>query len=358
MRHNSKVKRFDRYFLWVFFQSLVLVLALFTTVFLVVDVLLNLDKIQAFPDVATGTTLFYAYNLPPILYLLYPLMLFTAGMFAVSRLIRSREMLLMEAAGVSRKRALAAVMVPVLLLGIAGLALRQAVLPRIAQEARESPYGAFEFRKGRRISVRDDGGNVWFVRRYNLDTRALEDVRILSKDGTRLVVAEELQWIDDRSTWWSPQKAEIHDLAVLTDPAYTGDGEPATFDGDLPFGHLYPTDFARRRRSYGDRTLQELWQDSQNGATDRDLRVTLWHDLWHPLTGIILLGCGVGLILTRSGRGMFMSSSLALAAVVGFQILAFWFETLAKSGAFPPIIGASVAPIIFAGFGAWVFWKT
>ena len=110
-------------------------------------------KIQNFPDVAKGTTLFYAFNLPPILYLLYPFMIIAAGMFAVARLIRARELLLMEAAGVGLKRSLAAIMIPAMLLGVLGLGLRQFALPDLADAARESPYGAFEYRKGKRISV-------------------------------------------------------------------------------------------------------------------------------------------------------------------------------------------------------------
>jgi lipopolysaccharide export system permease protein len=351
------MKRYDRYFLWVFVQSLVLVLALFATVFIVVDVLLNLDKIQSFPSVATGVTLFYAYNLPPIMYLLYPLIVFTAGMFAVARLVRSRELLLLEACGVNRKRALAAIMIPVLLLGILGLGMRQTALPTLAKEARESPYGAFEFRRGRRISVRDDDGNMWFVRRYNLDTRTLEDVRIMSADGKRIVAAPELTWAEEQGQWWASLPAELYDLEALVDPMSVAEG-PDEFDGALPYGNLLPADFARRRRSYNDRTLLELWKDARANREDRELRVALWHEIWHPLTGLILLSCGVGLLLSRTGRGMFFSSSMVLVAVVGFQLLNFWFETLAQAGAFPAVVGASITPVMFIVLGAVVFART
>jgi lipopolysaccharide export LptBFGC system permease protein LptF len=351
------VKRFDRYFLWVFLQSLLLVLALFVTVFLVVDVLLNLDKIQAFPDVARGAALFYAFNLPPILYLLYPLMLFTAGMFTVARLLRSRELLLLEAAGISNRRALAAVMIPVLLLGGCGLALRQSALPELAQAARQSPYGAFEYRQGRRITVRDDDGHVWFVRRYNLNERSLTDVRILHADGTRLVVAHELRWMTDQRAWWAPIVAKEHNLAALIDVDSPEETGPRDFLGALPFGALLPADMARRGRGYGDRTLTELASDAAS-ARDDELSVKLWHELWHPWTGFILLSCGVGLILSRSGRSIFMNGSLALGAVVGFHVLGFWFETLAQSGLWPPLVGASLAPIGFAIFGVVAYART
>lgn len=349
------MKRFDRYFLGIFLQSLVLVLALFTTVFLVVDVLLNLDKIQNFPDVAEGTTLFYAFNLPPILYLLYPFIVIAAGMFAVTRVIRSRELLLLEAAGIGHRRALAAIMMPALLLGVLGMGLRQFALPSLADAARESPYGAFEFRKGKRVSVRDDEGNVWFVRRYNLDTRTIQDVRILHRDGGSVIVAKELRWVNERSEWWSAGKSTVYDLAALTSLDPVPDSKPAEFDGSLPFGKLFPADFARRRRSYSDRPLTQLWSDSAESPDDLNLRTSLWHELWHPFAGFILLACGIGLVISRRGLKPFVAGSLAIVCIVGYQILQFWFETLAQSGAFSPAIGASITPIVFGVFAGVVF---
>lgn len=350
------MKRYDRYFLGIFAQSLVLVLALTTTIFLVVDLLLNLDKIQAFPDVAKGSALFYAYNLPPILYQLYPLMVIAAGTFAVARVLRARELLLLEAAGVSRRRALAAIIIPALLLGFVGLGLRQFALPDLAQAARESPYGAFEFRKGKRISVRDQQGNVWFVRAYNLDNRSLEGVRILSADGKRLVTTDELRWIDEQEHWWSARPGTVQDLDALT----ATDARPveSAFEGVPPIGELYPAEFARRRRSYSDRPLTELITEAFASPDNRDLHTNLWHELWHPFSGFILLSCGLGLLLWRGARSPFAAGSMAIAAVVGYQILLFWFETMAQAGAFAPAIGASIVPVMFAVFGAVVFART
>lgn len=351
---GRSMKRLDRYFLWVFVQSLILVLALFTTVFLVVDVLLNLDKIRNFPDAASGVLKFYGYNLPPILYLLYPFGVFAAGMFALARIIRARELLLLEASGVSPRRALAAIMIPCLLLGFGGLALRQFMLPPLSMAARESPYGAFEFRKGKRITVRDDQGNVWFVRRYNLDSRTLEDVRILDSTGTQLVVAPKLQWLEDRGIWWSGGETSVHDLAALTSADGTGSGR-VVIDGQPPFGRLLPADFARRKRGYADRSVLELWTDSSNQADNVEMRINLWHELWYPFGGFILLACGVGLIVGRGARGTMRSGALALACVVGYQLCLFWFENLAASGVLSPVVGASITPILFGGFGVWVF---
>ncbi|MCC6465217.1 MAG: LptF/LptG family permease [Planctomycetes bacterium] len=351
------MKRYDRYFLFIFVQSLVMAVALFSTVFIVVDVLLNLDKFQAFEDVGRGVFLFYAFNLPPVLYLLYPVVVFAAGMFSLARIIRSRELLLLEASGVSRKRALAAIMIPAALLGVLGLGLRQAVLPALGQAARESPYGAFEFRKGKRITLRDDQGNVWFVRRYNLDSRTLEDVRILKAGGDELLAAEEMRWVDGRG-WWLSGPAEVRDLEALTS-AGSGEGsQPRAVQGEPPFGHLLPADFARRRRSYAERTLTDLADAAAGLREDRELHVALWHEIWFPFAGFILLACGAGLVLSRAGRGPFAAGSLALGCMAGYQLLSFWFETMAQAGAMTPAVGAAITPLGFGVLGAVVFART
>ena len=52
------------------------------------------------------------------------------------------------------------------------------------------------------------------------------------------------------------------------------------------------------------------------------------------------------------------AGSLAILCVVGYQILQFWFETLAQSGAFSPAIGASITPVLFSIFAGVVFART
>ena len=350
------MKRYDRYFLMTFLQSLVLILALVTTVFLVVDVLLNLDRIEEFPDVARGSLLYYSFNLPPILYLLYPLLIAAAGLFALARVLRGRELLILETAGVGKRRALAAIMIPALLLGGVGLMLREAALPQLAEARRGSPYGAYEYRKGKRITVRDDEGAVWFVRRYDLGEQKLSDVRILEHGGKRLLVADELRWEEEKERWWSPRTMTIYDILALSGEAKAEAATSVAAGGELPFGRLLPEDFSRRRRGHDGKALSELWREGAITPADRALKSTLWHEIWHPLSGFILLLCGAGLILSPTSRSAFVSGSLTIVCIVGYQIGSFWFETLATAGAMPPVIGAAVTPVCFGLFG-WLMFR-
>ncbi len=336
------MKRHDRYFLWVYGQSLLVVTALLATVFVVVDILLNTDEFRNFDNIARGVALYYAFNLPPILYLAWPLIVLGAGMFALVRILRARELLVLEAAGVNPRRALAPLLALALAAGLGGLALREAALPALAQAQRQSPYGAFEFRKGKRISVRDTAGNHWFVRRYDLNTGFIEGVRILSRDGTRLVVADSMVWSESEGRWRAEKTARVHDLASLTD-AHTP-SPPVPFVGVPPFGELLPGDFARRGKLFGDRAVSDLLAGAQARPDYLDLRTAAWREVWHPFGGLALLLCGCALALWGRAGGFFKAGLSTLACLAGYFVGTFWFEALARAGMLPPEIAVALTP--------------
>jgi lipopolysaccharide export LptBFGC system permease protein LptF len=344
--------RYDRYFFWVFFQSALLLVALLATVYVVIDVLLNLDEFQRFENVARDVTLYYAFNLPPVLYLLLPIIIVTSGLFALARIIRARELIVLQAAGISPRRALAALFAGALLLGLGGLAVREFALPPLNQAQRESPAGASEFRKGKRLTVRDDAGNSWYVRSYDLGRGTLSGVRILSRDGNTLVVAQDMNWAEARREWFTP-KGEVHDLKALLDG---NAGAPKVFNGKPPVGELLPADFGRRKRGFAGTPISDLWRDAQARPDFRELGLAANHELWHPLGGLLMLLVAAGLVLWRPAKSA-VAGGLAVCAVLGYQICVFWFETLSTASAMSPAIGAALTPVIFSALAAMLWWR-
>lgn len=342
--------RFDRYFLWVFFQSGLLLVALIATVFVVIDVLLNLDEFQRFDNVARDVTLYYAFNLPPVLYLLLPIIIATSGLFALARIIRARELIVLQSAGISPRRALSALFGGALLLGFGGLALREFALPPLSQSQRESPAGASEFRKGKRLTVRDDAGNSWYVRSYDLGKGTLSGVRILSRDGQTLVAAQDMNWAEARGEWFTP-KGEIHNLKALLDGNVAA---PREFNGKPPIGELLPADFGRRKRGFAGTPISDLWRDAQKRPDFRELGLAANHELWHPFGGMLMLMVGAGLVLWRPAKSA-VAGGMAVSAVLGYQICVFWFETLSTAGAISPVIGAALTPMIFSALAAMLW---
>lgn len=345
--------RYDRYFLGVFFQSALLLVALIATVYVVIDVLLNLDEFQRFENVARDVALYYAFNLPPVLYLLLPIIVATSGLFALARIIRARELIVLQAAGVSPRRALVSLFLGALMLGLCGMALREFALPPLNVAQRESPAGAAEFRKGKRLTVRDDAGNSWYVRSYDLGRGTVSGVRILSRDGNSLFAAQEMSWAEARREWFTP-KGEWHDLKALLDGKTA---QPREITGKPPIGDLLPADFGRRKRGFAGTPVSELWREASARPDFRELGLAAHHELWHALGGMMMLLVGSGLILARPGKPA-QAGALAVCAVLGYQICVFWFETASTAGMLTPAIGAALTPVIFSALAVMLWRKS
>lgn len=340
--------RFDRYFLWVFFQSGLLLVALIATVFVVIDVLLNLDEFQRFDNVARDVTLYYAFNLPPVLYLLLPIIIATSGLFALARIIRARELIVLQSAGISPRRALSALFGGALLLGFGGLALREFALPPLSQSQRESPAGASEFRKGKRLTVRDDAGNSWYVRSYDLGKGTLSGVRVARRPNAGRCARHELGGGARRVVH---SRGEIHNLKALLDGNVAA---PREFNGKPPIGELLPADFGRRKRGFAGTPISDLWRDAQKRPDFRELGLAANRELWHPFGGMLMLMVGAGLVLWRPAKSA-VAGGMAVSAVLGYQLCVFWFETLSTAGAISPVIGAALTPMIFSALAAMLW---
>ncbi|MCF6229067.1 MAG: LptF/LptG family permease, partial [Planctomycetes bacterium] len=167
---------------------------------------------------------------------------------------------------------------------------------------------------------------------------------------------EELTGSSTRGGWFITKGATAYNIEALTDPEAT-DTEPIKLEGQIPFGGLYPSDFSRRRRSYSDKPLTELMSAAAERPDHTDLHVTLWHELWHPFQGLVLLLFGMGVVLTATTQRLYVSGAIVLGAVVGHQIATFWFETVAAAGAFPVWLGASITPIFFGTLGGYFYWR-
>jgi lipopolysaccharide export LptBFGC system permease protein LptF len=98
-----------------------------------------------------------------------------------------------------------------------------------------------------------------------------------------------------------------------------------------------------------------LWQQSLERSEYREAGVALWHELWHPVSGLLMLIVAAGLVVARQSR-MVTASALSIAAILAYQMCAFWFETLAVAGVASPAVGALITPLAFAVLGA-LLWR-
>jgi len=123
------MKILDRYFLKLFLTILLFSIAAAAVIFIVVDLVENLDK---FIDRRVSISLvidYYLLYLPYILYLILPVGMLLASLFAMGHFIKTNEFLAMKASGISLYRIFNWVFLLGTIISIGDLALGETVVP-------------------------------------------------------------------------------------------------------------------------------------------------------------------------------------------------------------------------------------
>jgi len=108
------MRKLDRYVAWQFIKTVLFAILAFSLIFILVDMIENLDDFidQDVPAPIIG--LYYAYFLPRIFSLMVPVAMLLAALFVVGKLSNNNEMTIIKCVGVSLYR----FMLPLLAIGL------------------------------------------------------------------------------------------------------------------------------------------------------------------------------------------------------------------------------------------------
>ncbi len=108
------MRKLDRYVAWQFIKSVLFAILAFSLIFILVDMIENLDDFIDQDVPAHIIVLYYAYFLPRIFSLMVPVAMLLAALFVVGKLSNNNEMTIIKCAGVSLYR----FMLPLLAIGM------------------------------------------------------------------------------------------------------------------------------------------------------------------------------------------------------------------------------------------------
>lgn len=186
----------SRYVVMEFLFFLGYSLLAFTAVFILVDLVDNMDK---FIDSKVGIRIIalnYLFYLPYILTLILPVSMLLATMFSLGRLVGDNEITAIKASGISLYRILMPLYGLALFMGFLAMMFAEAVVPKTnlqRQEIREyldtrragnynASYSVSIFRARERdrndVFLANGDGRILFARYYNAEAKTAEKVSI------------------------------------------------------------------------------------------------------------------------------------------------------------------------------------
>ncbi|MFN3821577.1 MAG: LptF/LptG family permease [bacterium] len=352
----------DRYTINRFITRLIGALIAGAVIFIVVDMVENLDKFIDARVPLSRALSFYLLFLPYIFYLILPVAALLATLFNIGGLSSGNELIAMRAMGIPFYR-LVVGMLGIAVIGAGGaFILGETVVPS-ANRKRLDIY-RYEVKRipketrvhmGRYYFQIAPGGHL-YIDRYLSSTReayGLELVEVESGRVKKRTEWEKMTWRDQR---WLAQ-------GVLQREFIYPNEERLTFIGDtlLNFPSVKPEEMERVQTVPEEMTYSELKVFLERlrdlGGETRKWEVERYFKIAMPSATTIIVLFGAPLAALQWGGGGVLAFGLALLVCFIYYGLIYMSKILGYTGTFTPFLSAWVVNIVFFLLGGFLLWK-
>ncbi len=353
------MKKLDLYLARQFLTIWVMALLGFICVFIIVDIIENLDD---FIDnsVPFGIVLrYYFYYLPWFFNIGLPMSTLIATVFSIGLTAKRNELTAMKATGISLYR----MSVPLILLGfliscisfvfedqfvIAGNASRSAIKQEYIKKAKKK-------KKDRRENIFLQRAEKYHIAlgQYNFNTKIANSatVQVMELDKVfERIDLQQIAWVDSVESWSANQYSIRR---------FTPDGEEqevivATRDTLFNLGFV-PADIERKSSSPDElnyRDLKEfIAQLEDNGVDTTRWEVVLNFKVSFAFTSLILVLFGIPLVLIKPKSGLTFGAGMSVLVIFAYYAFIKFGQSMGYKDLLDPWLSAWIGNMVFSTGG-------
>ncbi|MBU0910188.1 MAG: LptF/LptG family permease [Proteobacteria bacterium] len=357
------MKLLDRYIFRQFFMNLLLVLASLVAIYLLVDFFERIDNFTEM-DKSIGLALTYFLLKIPFIYdQMAPVCILLAGVITLGLLSKNRELMSLNAGGISLMRIVIPIIAASLLFTLLTIAVAQWILPRTNTRTNEIWYQEVNeqvangiVRKGR-IFYRGKEG-IYTFKRPNPKHNDFTQFNYMAWDATRqypalLLTAPKASWSDKG---WSFKRGQLKTSR-----------QDGSFDIKL-FKDLHyalpdtPADFFVPEYRVTELSLYELHQKALASLKQGDWRgmVAINQRLSFIFLGVPLLLLSIPLMHSLQRKwNRDLSMTIPISCVLAFFAWALWnvTQSLAQAAYVNPIVASWSIHVILTVTGLILLWR-
>ena len=371
------MKILDRYILQTFMLSLAISLAALMGIVLILDLVLNVNKLFNLSAVAHVTGFwsifvnllgYYFYKMFDYFQWIAAPAILVAAAASLVRLNRSRELVGVKAAGVSLYRVMWPMIAVALVLDAFYIVNQELILPAISIQLARSPDD-LEIRKEFPVDfIRDENNNILYAPLYDPKTKEMRSEARIKDDGTLLYLArvrifrrdskfQPLGTIEAEKARWDPKAGgwrltggvrlpPLKEPSLLDHVPELPEGDPVDFYST----NVGPPEIVRHRASdfyrymaYGE--LRALADDPMR-SNRQTIQVAMHQHVTGPIMNLLLLLLGLPFVAGREDRNYFSSIGTALGLVIGVYALTFAATAFGQQGHIGALLAAWL-PVFF-----------
>jgi lipopolysaccharide export system permease protein len=360
----------DRYLLRQFVQTFLICYLSLTGLYIIFDAFTNQEEFLRVADKCGGLAklMITHYGYRSILFFdrTSGLLALVAAMFTVAWIQRHNELTALLAAGVSRIRVVKPIIAAVVVIAFVSVACRELVIPRFGEELAKRPTDlAGDIGQGMHPCYDNKTGILFRGKATFGDRQRIKDPDLLLpgglvKYGSHIVAKNALYKAPDGTR---PGGYLMEDVQVpkglATNPSLSLDGEKVIITpldepdwlkpnqcfivSDMTFGQLTGSD----TRQYA--STAQLISGLHNRSLDFGARerVAIHSRMVQPILDITLLFLGIPLVVSRSGRNVFVAIGMCVGIVATFLLVVIGLQALGSSYWIDPALAAWIPLMIF-----------
>lgn len=353
------MRKFDRYALRQFGLTALFSLGAFTAIFLVVDLMENLDDFLDRDAPAGIIVTYYVYFMPEIVKLMLPVSVLLSALFTTGRLTSNNELIALKSGGVSLYRFMA----PFLLLGLllSGFAIwfNGWVVPATNQKkfsiARVYFHKHLEHTSKSNLFVQESRDRILTIGIFDDLRGAALRVSIQEFDPadpsvmTARYDAFEMRWNDTTRAWT---------LLSGTERRFTPGGEVRSEFREkvLPPMTFSPDDIRKKQRKPDEMDYGELGEfighQRRSGQDVSRWLVDYYGKLAFPFANLIVVVFGIPFAAVKRRSGLGVEFGIALAICFLYMIFLKVSQAFGYNGDMDPLLTAWLANLLFLAAGA------
>ena len=354
---------FDKYILQKFIATLIFALIAFCLIFIIVDLIENLDKFIDKNVPYMVVIKYYLYYLPYIMILSLPIAVLLASLFSVGQMTRNNEIIAMKVAGLSLLRILLPLIIFGFILSLMILYLAETFVP-MTNEKKIDIYREYvqdsqkkrlksqndifiQLNKGEWLNIGFFDPNTSTGHRVSIQKFAPEFSTILTR-----IDAPTLTWEQDH---WVLMNCLVRSF----------DGEIENLERvdrlDRSDFHFGPAELSKQQRKHEEMNFQELQQFIadivRNGGKPGRWLVDLHLKLSFPFANFIILLFGAPLASLKTRSGTMKSFGISLLICFLYFGIIKTGQALGHNGVLPPLLAAWMGNIIFGISAIYIYYK-
>ena len=364
---NLMLNKLDQYLIRQFWVILGISILGFLSIFIIVDLIENLDRFMDNKVPSEVVFRYYIYTLPYFVSIGLPMAVLISTVFSLGSMVKRNEWTAMKASGISLYRvALPLVICGVILSGISFILDNKLVA--YGNEKRFEIDRDYVKRKSRHklkntlkdIFLQKNSSNHISLSKYYIQKRIGYDLTIVDLGELTIrerIDAKKIIWNSDSSKW------SVSDYSVRQ---FNQDGLETNVmigskDSLMELGFL-PKDIQQQARKPDEldyyRLTERIVQLKANGVDTIKWEVTRYIKISFAFTNLIVILCGIPLVVLKEKNSLSFGAGASVFVIFGYYALIKFGQSLGFKGVVEPLASAWLGNIIFFVAALLLFWRS